>query len=178
MVWGLANGARPTSEMPSHVACHAVRAAAVAGRGGGGVRVLYHAHATSVVALTSIVPCDARLLTRLLWKSFSESLIAIPGGVGAVPWMPPGSVELADATAQALGEYEACIWQLHGVFASGATCDAAFGLVAAVDKAADAYLRARAACGGAEPANLIPDEGLAAMAAAYNLPVNTAFLEL
>ena len=172
-VWGLAGGARPTSELPSHIAAHAVRIAATEGRS----RVLYHAHPTSVAALTSIIEPDARTVTRILWKAFSEAIIAIPDGIGVVPWMRPGSQSLADATAAELADHAACIWQLHGVFASGVTCDAAFGLVNAVDKAADAYLRARSASGGAEPLYGIPDEGLRATAQAYGLPLCEAFLD-
>ena len=172
-VWGLTGGARPTSELPSHIAAHAVRSAAT----GRENRVLYHAHPTAVAALTAIVEPDARTVTRILWKSFSEAIIAIPDGIGVVPWMPPGSQQLADATSAQLRDHAACIWQLHGVFASGMSFDAAFGLVNAVDKAADAYLRARAAAGGAQPAFAIPDEGLRATAAAYNLPLREDFLD-
>lgn len=172
-VWGLTGGARPTSELPSHVAAHAVRIEAT----GGASRVLYHAHPTAVAALTAIVEPDACTITRLLWKSFSEAVIAIPDGIGAVPWMRPGSQELADATSAALRDHAACIWQLHGVFASGQTCDQAFGLVNAVDKAADAYMRARAAAGGAEPRFGISDDGLRATARAYGLPLREDFLD-
>ena len=172
-VWGLEGGARPTSELPSHLAAHAVRAAATDGAS----RVLYHAHPTSIAALTSIVVPDARIMTRVLWKSFSEAIIAIPSGIGIVPWMRPGSQQLADATSEALRSYPACIWQLHGVFASGSSFDQAYGLVNAVDKAADAYLRARAAAAGAEPVFTIPDEGLRETALAYGLPLREDFLD-
>ena len=172
-VWGLLGGARPTSELPSHIAAHAVRIEAT----NGASRVLYHAHPTAVAALTAIAKPDARTVTRILWKAFSEAIIAIPDGIGMVPWMQPGSQELADATSLALREHAACIWQLHGVFASGITCDQAFGLVNAVDKAADAYLRARAAIGGAEPYYGISDEGLRATAHAYGVPLREDFLD-
>lgn len=173
IVWGLKDDGRPTSEMAAHVAAHGARKLATNGR----ARVLYHAHPSAVIALTSLVPADARTLTRLLWSSVTESVIAFPGGVGALPWKVPGSSELARMTAQVLRDYEACIWQLHGVFASGCDFDEAFGLVHAIDKAADVYLRARAAQGG--NANLpfsIGDGDLRATAQAYHLPINEEFL--
>ena len=173
IVWGLKDDGRPTSEIAAHIAAHGVRKLAT----GGQARVLYHAHPNAVIALSALVPADARTLTRLLWSTVTESIIAFPGGVGVLPWKVPGSADLARATAQVMREYEACVWQLHGVFASGADFDAAFGLVNAIDKAADVYLRARAAQGG--NANLpfsIGDGDLRATARAYNLPINEDFL--
>lgn len=172
-LWGLEGGARPTSELPSHLAAFAVRTQATHGA----CRVLYHAHPTSVAAFSAIVEPDARMVTRILWKSFSEAIIAIPEGIGVLSWMRPGSQQLADATARALAEFPACIWQLHGVFASGVSFDAAYGLVNAVEKAADSYLRARAAAGGAQPVFAIPDEGLRETAEAYGLALRSDFLD-
>lgn len=172
-VWGLEGNARPTSELPSHLAAHAVRSIAT----GGSCSVLYHAHPTAVAALTAIVEPDARIVTRILWKAFSEAVIAIPSGIGVVPWMQPGSQELADATSEMLADFPACIWQLHGVFASGSSFDEAYGLVNAVDKAADAYLRARAALGGGQPTFGIPDAGLRQTAQAYGLSLREDFLD-
>lgn len=173
IVWGLRGNARPTSELAAHVATHGVRKQVT----DGAARVLYHAHPSALVALTALVPADSRTLSRLLWSTLTESVVAIPGGVAVLPWMVPGSAELARATAEAMREFDACVWQLHGVFASGADFDGAFGLVNAIDKAADVYLRARAAQGG-NP-NLpfsIADCNLRATAKAYALPLREEFL--
>ena len=56
IVWGLADGARPTSEFPSHFMNHSVRKAATNGAN----RVIYHCHATNVIALTYILPLTDR----------------------------------------------------------------------------------------------------------------------
>lgn len=174
VVWGFRGDRRPTSEIGAHVAAHAVRKRATRAAS----RVLYHAHPNALVALTSLVPADARTLTRLLWLSLTESIIAIPGGVGVLGWMVPGSDQLARATADVLRDYEACVWQLHGVFASGNSYDDAFGLVSAIDKAADVYLRARSAQGGNPNIPFtLSDADLRATASAYNLPINKAFLQ-
>ena len=52
IVWGLEDGAKPTSEFPSHFMNHSVRKAATNGAN----RVIYHCHATNVIALTYILP--------------------------------------------------------------------------------------------------------------------------
>ncbi len=51
IVWGLEGGAKPTSEFPSHFMNHSVRKAATNGAN----RVIYHCHATNVIALTYIL---------------------------------------------------------------------------------------------------------------------------
>ena len=173
LVWGFEAGAHPTSEMPAHISAHGVRKRITKSAS----HVLYHAHPSALVALTSLVDPDARTVTRILWKSFTESLVAIPGGVGVLPWIMPGSVELAEATCEQLESYEACVWQLHGVFASAETCDGALGLVHVLDKAADVYLQARAAAQGVQPVYTLDDDDLRAMARAYDLPINEKFLD-
>lgn len=173
VAWGLKGGGRPTSEIAAHVMAHDVRKRVMAGKS----RVVYHAHPAALVALTALVPADAKTLTRVLWSSLTESVIAVPGGVGFLGVMVPGSAELARATSSALESHEACVWQLHGVLATGATCDEAFGLVSAIDKAADVYLRARAAQGGNPNLPFSLDaSAVRATAAAYDLPINEDFL--
>ena len=68
IVWGLADGAKPTSEFPSHFMNHSVRKAATNGAN----RVIYHCHATNVIALTYILPLTDRDFTRALWQSATE----------------------------------------------------------------------------------------------------------
>ena len=173
IVWGLKGGGVPTSEFPSHFLCHAVRKRVTNGAN----RVVYHAHPTAIGACTLVLPADARVVTRALWKSLTEGVIAFPAGVGVLPWMVPGSSELAQATSRQMGTYEAVVWAQHGLMCAGTDFDATFGLMQAVEKAADVYVRARSMGGGGEPANVISDEGIRATAAAYRLPVNEAFLD-
>ena len=56
IVWGFKGGGVPTSELPSHLMTHAVRKDATIGAD----RVLYHAHPSAVVAMTGVLPADAR----------------------------------------------------------------------------------------------------------------------
>ena len=173
IVWGFKDGAVPTSEFPSHFLCHAARKAASAGVD----RVLYHAHPTNTVALTNVLPLNARTFTRTLWKAHLESMVAFPQGIGVVPWTVPGGAEIAGATADALRSFAACVWAHHGLICAGTNYDAAFGLASAVEKAASIYVSARAMNGGSgDFASTIPDEGLRGIAEAYRLPVNEEFL--
>lgn len=66
VVWGLVNGGRPTSELPSHLMNHEVKKIA----SGGKHRVIYHAHTTNVIALTfglmHTVEKSAEILVKML----------------------------------------------------------------------------------------------------------------
>lgn len=173
IVWGLKDGGMPSSEFPSHFMIHSVRVDVT----GGSSRVLYHAHPVNVVALTSVMPLDARTITRALWKATTECIIAFPNGVGVLPWMVPGGAEIAMATSELMKTYDAVIWAQHGLFCSGADFDSAFGLMHTIEKASDIYVRASLLNGGGEFANTISDEGLRAIVRNLGLGVNEDFLD-
>lgn len=174
VVWGLIDS-RPTSELPTHIMVHAIRAKATDGE----CRVIYHAHPRNVIAMTAVEPLDARTFTRALWKAMTECIIAFPEGVGVVPWMVPGGRDIAKASAEQMERFAAVIWAQHGLFASGATFDETFGLMHTIEKAADIYGRARAMNGGSGNfPNTISDEGLAQIADELGLEINQGFLDL
>lgn len=173
IVWGLDEGGRPTSEFPTHVMNHAVRAAAT----DGACRVIYHAHPTNVIALTYVLPLDARTFTRVLWKAMTECVIVFPAGVGVVPWMVPGGADIALATSEQMKTFDAVVWASHGLFVSGADFDSTFGLLHTIEKAADIYVRARAMNGGSDQfLNTITDEGLRQIGREFNVTINEAML--
>ena len=60
--WGLVEGGRPTSELPTHLMNHEVKKKLTNGRH----RVIYHAHTTNTIALTFVLPLDDKVFTREL----------------------------------------------------------------------------------------------------------------
>ena len=144
IVWGLADGAKPTSEFPSHFMNHSVRKAATNGAN----RVIYHCHATNVIALTYILPLTDRDFTRALWQSATECPVVFPEGVGVCPWMVPGGADIAMATSELMKKYQAAIWAQHGLFASGPDFDITFGLAHTIEKSAEIYVKVLSMGGG------------------------------
>lgn len=174
VVWGLVER-KPTSELPTHLMNHATRMAAT----NGACRVIYHAHPSSVIAMTCVEPLDARTFSRALWKAMTECILVFPEGVGVVPWMVPGSIAIGRATSEQMKTFSACIWAQHGMFVSGADLDETFGLMHTIEKAAGIYCQARAMNGGnGEFPNSISDEGLAQIAEEFSLLINKSFLDL
>lgn len=164
-------GVEPTSELPTHLTCHAIRKAETGGRD----RVIYHAHPTNIVAMTFVLPVTARDITRALWQSETECAVVFPGGVGAVEWMVPGGDEIAVRTAELMHEYSAVVWAQHGLFAAGADFDTAFGLMHTIEKAAEIYLCALHT--GMPFINAISDEGIRAINRKYGGKLREEFLD-
>lgn len=171
--WGFEDGGRPTSELPTHVAAHAVRMEV----GGHKDRVVYHAHTPNLIALGYVLPADDREVTRALWKTLPECVMTVPEGVGVVGWGIPGSQELADVTRAKMGEFSAVLWALHGLFCAGPSFDETFGLAHTLEKAAQIYRYARQMNGGNDGFwQTIPDDGLRACAKAAGVVANERFL--
>lgn len=139
IIWGLENGGKPTSELPSHLMNHSVKKEASAGKH----RVIYHAHPANVIALTFVLPLEDEAFTRELWEAATECPVVFPDGVGVVKWMVPGRRDIAEATSELMKKYDVAVWAHHGVFCSGEDFDLTFGLMHTVEKAAEISVKVR-----------------------------------
>lgn len=135
--WGLSNGGKPTSELPSHLMNHEVKKSV----SDDSHRVIYHAHTTNLIALTFVLPLEEKVFTRLLWEMATECPIVFPDGVGIVEWMVPGGAEIAKATSKLMETYDIAIWAHHGTFCSGEDFDITFGLMDTVEKSAEILIK-------------------------------------
>ena len=137
IVWGLEQGGRPTSELPSHLMNHSVKKELTAGKH----RVIMHSHTANVIALTFVLPLEDKVFTRELWEMATECPVVFPDGVGVVPWMVPGGKEIALATSKLMEKYDVAIWAHHGTFCSGEDFDLTFGLMHTVEKSAEILVK-------------------------------------
>lgn len=135
--WGLVNGGKPTSELPSHLMNHEVKKEKTDGKH----RVIYHAHPVNVIALTFVLPLKDEVFTRELWEMATECPVVFPDGVGVVEWMVPGGREIAIATSELMKKYDVAIWAHHGIFCSGEDFDLTFGLLHTVEKSAEILVK-------------------------------------
>ena len=172
IVWGLENGAKPTSEFPSHFMNHSVRKAATHGAN----RVIYHCHATNLIALTYVLPLTDRDFSRALWQSATECPVVFPEGVGVCPWMVPGGADIAMVTSEKMKTYQAAVWAQHGLFASGPDFDITFGLAHTIEKAAEIYVKVLSA-GQGRIRQTITDDALRAIAHDFGVTINEEFLD-
>lgn len=137
IVWGLTEGGRPTSELPTHLMNHEVKKRVTQGKH----RVIYHAHPANLIALTFILPLDPAVFTRELWEMATECPVVFPEGLGVVQWMVPGGRAIAEATSVQMEQVNAVVWAHHGLFCSGTDFDETFGLMHTIEKSAEILIK-------------------------------------
>ena len=137
IVWGLAGGGSPTSELPAHLMNQAVKKRVTDGR----YRVIYHAHPANIIALSFILPLKDEIFTRELWEMEPECAMTFPSGMGVLPWMVPGTAKIAELTCSMMEEYDVVLWAQHGLFAAGDSLENTFGLMHTVEKAAEMLIK-------------------------------------
>ncbi|KIO66019.1 Rhamnulose-1-phosphate aldolase [Caldibacillus thermoamylovorans] len=170
LLWGLEDGGRPTSELPSHFMSHIARMKVDPEN-----RIVMHTHATYLLAMTFTHPLEEKALTRTLWQMCTECLVVFPEGVGIIPWLVPGTNEIGEATAAKMHEFRLVIWPFHGIYGAGRNMDEVFGLIETAEKAAKVYTYVQAQ-GGAKQA--ITDQQLKDLADAFGVTPREGFLEL
>lgn len=142
-VWGLTDGGNPTSELIAHLEAHSMKKSGFKASG----NTVIHTHPTNIVALSYLQSFETHTFTKLIWEMHTECIIVLPEGIEFLPFMLPGSNEIADATYAALKKRNLVIWQFHGALAAGPDPDTTFGLIDTAEKAAEIYLKARSAGG-------------------------------
>ncbi|MBN2172184.1 MAG: class II aldolase/adducin family protein [Candidatus Krumholzibacteriota bacterium] len=136
----------PTSELPSHRALHAALPP------GGAV---VHSHCDHLIALSHLPSLRAEgALEAALLPLMPETALFL-GGIAALPFTMPGGVELAAATAAALGRADVMVWACHGALAVGPDLETALDRLELAEKAARVWWLIRAC--GEEPAGIPPD---------------------
>lgn len=157
------NPVMPTSELPSHLAMHNYKIGS-----GSDYKAALHTHPIDLVAMThSKKFLEKDVLTYLLWSMIPETRAFCPRGLGIIPYAMPSTVELANATVEALAEYDVVMWEKHGVCAVGKDIMDAFDMVDTLSKSAQIYLTAKSM--GFEPEGTSMED-MIALGKAFNLP--------
>lgn len=170
LLWGFVNGARPTSELPSHLMGHIARLAVDPEN-----RIVMHCHATHLLAMSFTHPLDERELTRTLWQMCTECLVVFPEGVGIIPWIVPGTNEIGEATASKFQDNRLVVWPHHGIYGAGKDMDETFGLIETAEKAAQVFTYVRAQ---GEVLQTITDQQLQQLADVFGVVPHEGYLTL
>lgn len=105
---------RVTSEFNSHLGVHADRMR----DGTLLLHALLHAQPIHLTALSHRAEFqDERTLNRRLLRWQPETIANMPEGIGAIPFLMPGSAQLTMETKLALRMHRIVIWARHGVMA-------------------------------------------------------------
>lgn len=172
IIWGLENNGRPTSELPTHL----MNLEVVKKRSNDQFRVVYHCHATNLIALTFTLPLNNAEFTRELWESSVECSIVFPNGIGVLPFMVPGGREIAVATSKLMEKYDAAIWAYHGLFVTGENFDNTFGLADTIEKASEILVKVISMNGRTKRQTINPEEFLD-LGRDFNVSIDSNFLK-
>lgn len=139
---------RPTSELATHCAVHNLLRERRSPH-----RVIVHTHPTELIALMHARACrrESRI-NAVLFSMYPEAAIAVPEGVGLVPYILTGSDTLAAETLRRLETTPVVLWEKHGCLAVGGDPQSAFDRIDVMNKAAQMYLMCRSA--GYRPSGL------------------------
>ena len=131
--WG---AAPPTSEFPAHLAVHEM---CMDKRPD--MHAILHTHPPNLIAMSHLPEMrSAGALNRALRAMHPEVGILLPDGIMGMDYRIPGSVELGDATRDALINCNMAVWPMHGVVSLAPDLDMALDQVEIVEKAAQIYM--------------------------------------
>jgi len=167
LLWGYKDGGKFTSEFPAHLMSHAARLKVNPKN-----KVIMHTHPTYTLCMTSVVPTDEKVFTKLLWKSNTEAIVVFPEGIGVLPCMLCGTPEIGEATAKKMETFRIVTWTNHGIYGCGESMDEAFGLIETVEKTAMVYMLTLG-----HVINEIPDEVLLGLKKLWHLNIMPGILE-
>jgi len=136
LLWGLTDGGRYTSEFPAHMMSHIARLSVDPEN-----RIIMHCHPDNLLAMTYVHTLDEREFTRTLWQMCTECVFVFPDGVNVLPWMPCGTNEIGEATAEKMKTARLVVWAQHGIYGAGRNMDETFGLIETAEKAAGIYMK-------------------------------------
>lgn len=169
IVYGLVNGGRPTSELPTHL-----MNLEVLKKRDEGLRVVYHAHPGNTVALTFVLPLSDEIFTREIWEMMTECPVVFPQGIGVIEWMVPGGREIGVKTAKIMETRNVAVWYHHGIFVAGHDFDEAFGLMHTVEKAAEVLVKVKSMTN--TKLNTIEPQGFRDIGKAFNVEIDEKYL--
>lgn len=143
---------KPTSELPTHLSIHQMIKLR-----GSNEKVIIHTHANELVALTHNKNLKSEeKINRLLWGMHPETMVFVPKGVGFVPYVLPGTDEVAIPTVEVLKNHKIALWEKHGVFAIGEEVFDTFDSIDIIAKSAKIWFMCKQA--GYEPEGLTQDQ--------------------
>ena len=155
----------PTSELPSHLALQNYLLET-----GSCYKATLHTHPIELVAMSHIQRfLKGDEMTRVLWSMIPETLAFAPLGIGVVPYVMPGSLELAEETLEQIKTHDVVMWEKHGTVAVGTDIMDAFDQTDVLCKAANIYMCARSM--GSEPDGMT-EEQMRDIQRTFNLPTS------
>ena len=126
----------PTSEYLSHVMIH--RYLVNENRS---EKAVIHSHPDEIIAAMHIAELNTEeKINSIFNKMHSEFRMLLPDKIGYIPFIAPGTKELAEKTLQKLQSHKIVLWKDHGCISIGDTLGSALDNIEVVNKISKIYL--------------------------------------
>ena len=139
IVWGLANGGKPSSELLTHLLGHEAQM-----KSKGYSRYILHSHPTNIISYSfNLHHSDDGYIdvSKFFWRLHSEALVIFPKGIHSLELMKPGGEALALRTAKLLEKYDFIIWAKHGCVVTADHSDDCIGKIQVAEKVIEIALK-------------------------------------
>ena len=134
-----------TSEFKAHLAAHRALE-----RERPELRAILHAHPPCLIASCHTRQFELKdYFIGTLFRMLPEVMYLLPERFAILPFMNPGSIELARSLEDAFKTHRVALLEGHGVMAVGRTLPEALDFIEVLEKAAEIYLKILAV--GTEP---------------------------
>lgn len=125
----------PTTEIYTHLMCHSALKSQ-------NTNTIIHAHLANLVAISKVIDDEEDINIALYCNT--EMSILIPKGIGLLPLITPGSLEIAKQTEhKAIEGKRVIIWTAHGVVVMGESLDKCVSLLEAIEKSSDIAIKVK-----------------------------------
>jgi rhamnulose-1-phosphate aldolase len=142
IVWG---APLVTSEFKAHLAAHRML-----DRERPELRAILHAHPPGLIASCHTRQFELKdYFIGTLFRMLPEAMYLLPERFAILPFMNPGSIELARSLEEAFKTHRVALLEGHGIMAIGKTLSEALDFIEVLEKAAEIYLKILAV--GTEP---------------------------
>lgn len=126
----------PTSEYPSHIGIHRYLVNSERSE-----KAIVHTHPDELIAAMHKPELNSQNNINSIFKKIhSEFSMLIPDGIGYIPFIQPGSKQLAEKTLGKLEEHKIILWKDHGCISIGDSLDIAFDNIEIVNKISKIFL--------------------------------------
>lgn len=106
-------------------------------------KVLLHCHATELIAVTHNSKINSsESLSDLLFSMHPELIMFAPEGIAFVPYMMPGTKQIAEKTTELLTNKRILVWEKHGCISLGDDLWDAYEMIESAAKAANIFFMA------------------------------------
>ena len=101
-----------------------------------------HTHPLEIIVFSHLIKeKSVTELNQILLSMHAEIPMLFPSGVGFIPFLEPGSLDLAKASVAGLEQHSVLIWEKHGCLSIGKNLSESYDSIDIINKGCSIYLK-------------------------------------